>query len=120
MTRLHGFLSDRGTITPGASEQFPRFPVEPRSGAGRGSNYECLYHCFVTVNMKVSGGRENWRLNGAATEAECAPSSAFLHKDLRPLPTERAKGVFPEALTGNRGINLARKVHRVPDSFCLQ
>lgn|SRR5580693_5491346 len=106
MTRLHVFLSDRGTTTSGAAEQFPRFPVDPRSGAGQGSNHECLYHCFVTVNIKVSSCRENWRLNGGATGRVHAPSSAFLvHKDSRPLPTERANGVFLEAVTGNRGIN---------------
>jgi hypothetical protein len=51
LTRLHGFLSDRRSTASGVSGVPPITHVPARR---QGRNCECLYHYFVTVNIKIS------------------------------------------------------------------
>jgi hypothetical protein len=42
----------------------PDSPATHVAARRQGWNCECLYHCFVTVNTKVSGGKGNWWITG--------------------------------------------------------
>jgi hypothetical protein len=52
MTRLHGFLSDRGT--PGVRSVRGVPPITDVRSRRQVWNCECVYHYFVTVNKKIS------------------------------------------------------------------